>query len=252
LLDIIRGSIIGILQGILEWIPISSSGNLYLLLYYIGLASPGYDYSIALHLPTAFAGLIYFIHDIMKRKYFKYIIPTLALSYIVGIPLYFTVSQIISSIEYAVPMMIGIFLILTGIFERRGILKESFFEDEVPLRIWLYIGLIQGLSALPGVSRSGITMAYLLYKGFSVRNAFKLSFLIGIPFTGLSGLAITVTSGQLQFISDIELLAAFITAFLSGILTLRIMMNKVASYSFWKVCLLLGLLSFASLIFISP
>jgi undecaprenyl pyrophosphate phosphatase UppP len=76
--------------------------------------------------------------------------------------------------------------------------------------------------------------------------------LIGIPFTGLSGLAITVTSGQLQFISDIELLAAFITAFLSGILTLRIMMNKVASYSFWKVCLLLGLLSFASLIFISP
>ncbi len=178
MVSLIQALILSIVQGITEWLPISSSGHLFLIHNIFGFQDLSYD--LFLHLGSSLALLIVFrkeIKELLKLdekslKYIFYLFIALIPAAILGF--FFR--------KYDLPNMfyLGFFFIFSGIIvyltkftqERKDNLN---FADSV------FIGLFQALAILPGVSRSGSTISSALFRGLNKQEAIKFSFLLSIP-----------------------------------------------------------------------
>lgn len=202
-MDIIEAIILGIIQGLTEWLPISSSGHLAIAQHYIG--PPPLIFDIMVHFGTMLVLLVYFrkdasavrrgvfaaLRDMRKGKGFREavypyphrrmawfivigIVPTAA----IGLFLNFTVIEEL----YGSMVIVGTCLILTGLVliltmkvrGRRRIMGMG------PKDAWL-IGVAQGLAIIPGISRSGSTIGIGLLRGIDAETAGRYSFLLAIP-----------------------------------------------------------------------
>ena len=185
------GSIfIGFLQGVLEWLPVSSEGNLVIIL--VGLFGFEVDSTIStvifLHIGTGFSALVYFrleVIDILvgrtdetRSLRLKLFVITL-ITGLVGFPIYLwlDVSTVYSELLLVVT---GLALITTGLLQREaGKREEGGVDLSWPLSTLL--GVAQGLAIMPGLSRSGLTTSIMLLNKYTSENAFRLSFLMSIP-----------------------------------------------------------------------
>lgn len=186
--QLIETIILGIIQGLTEWLPISSTGHLKLAEHFLGLKVP-IIFDITLHLGTLMVILIYFKKEIkevilallrfdFKTEYGKLIpliivgtIPTALIGLIFG--------AIIEDI-FQNPLPIAIAFILCGIIlysTKTG--KEK--TDTINYSKALMIGVAQGITIIPGISRSGTTIAVALLLRIRREKAFKFSFLLSVP-----------------------------------------------------------------------
>jgi undecaprenyl-diphosphatase len=186
--QLIETIILGIIQGLTEWLPISSTGHLKLAEHFSGLKVP-ILFDITLHLGTLIVILIFFKKEIkevilallrfdFKTEYGKLIpliivgtIPTALIGLIFG--------TIIEDV-FQNPLPIAIAFILCGIIlysTQAG--KEK--TDAINYSKALMIGVAQGITIIPGISRSGTTIAVALLLGIRREKAFKFSFLLSIP-----------------------------------------------------------------------
>ncbi|MFX1562147.1 MAG: undecaprenyl-diphosphate phosphatase [Promethearchaeota archaeon] len=260
--------VLAVLQGVLEFLPVSSEGQLLLVavnMYGIDSAT-ALSVTFWLHIGTAVSVVIFYRKDILGPLYqrihppenvsakstdepvlfgslFRFVIIGTMGTILVALPLYFLLQEFVSQLMgETVSALVGALLLVTGIvlyFQRRiqGIrelatlsLKEAFI-----------LGLIQGFAVLPGISRSGVTLTYLLLRGVERKEALRLSFLLGVPsVAGITCLDFILGN---FFWTDFFILASItIVAFLVGFISLWGLRYTATRVPFWAFCLGLGFL----------
>ncbi len=188
--NIVRAIILGIIQGFSEWLPISSTGHLRLTEYYLGLSLP-ILFDVILHLGTLVVVFIFFRKDIgniltslvhldvksESGKLIPLIIVALIPTAILGIV--FTFAIPIETFGSS-PLLIGVAMIINGtvLYATKKTMDTT---DTITNKIALAIGTAQGIALIPGISRSGMTIAIALLIGLKREKAFKFSFLLSIP-----------------------------------------------------------------------
>ncbi len=249
-MDSITASIIaGLLQGLLEWLPVSSEGNMVILLTQLfgyGIEET-LNTSIFLHIGTGLAALIYLREPMLnillmktpedRDMFYKLFIMT-GLTGLVGFPI-FTFLNVSASIGETLLALTGVALILTGLLQREAS-KSSKDGSELSWPLTILLGVAQGLAIIPGLSRSGLTTSIMLFKNFDSEEAFRVSFLMSIPASFAAALGLMLVKG---FRPDAYSGLATIVAAIVGYLTIGRLLALAREMSFWKICVGLGALS---------
>ena len=228
----------GILQGLTEFLPVSSSGHLVLFNKIFGTNCDFVFFSVLLHLATLLAVLIVLWKDIkflFKNPFSK---PAKML-YSATIPTILIVLCFKGFFEGSfngelLPlcfMITALLLIITQVF------GKSIRTKKISYKTAITIGLVQGLAVLPGISRSGSTICTGVLCGLDSKNASRFSFLLSIPiilasiFHELLGV---ITKGAPLFdVGIIPTLIAFVCAFVVGLLCVKFMLTAFQKISLW-------------------
>ena len=181
-----QGVLLGILQGVTEFLPVSSSGHLALAQMLIpGFEQPGVIFDVLLHAGTAFAVVWYerrqiseWLHSVGGRRLLGLLFLGTAATAVVALPLRDVAEQ-----AFERPLWVGIALIVTGLIvgATRFIPGGSVGEGGTTWRQGVLVGLAQGIAIFPGLSRSGMTIAVGLGGGLQRSWAARFSFLLSVP-----------------------------------------------------------------------
>ncbi|SIR73433.1 undecaprenyl-diphosphatase [Haladaptatus litoreus] len=261
--------IAGILQGIFEWLPISSEGNITLFLRAMGShPEAALQFSLFLHTGTAIAAGVYY-RDELKRVLeslpewrpnsafqsrqaeLSFLAVATVASGVVGLLAYKTLDAVVSELAGGgFVALIGVLLIGTGVLLRTANRFELGNRETPTLFDALLVGVMQGLAILPGISRSGTTAGTLLFRGYSGANAFRLSFLLSIPAAAGAGVLVFLDTGGLPTVEPTSAVVALATSAIVGYLTIDILLRIVERVSFWAVCIGIGIMALLGGIFI--
>jgi undecaprenyl-diphosphatase len=262
-------TILGVIQGTLEWLPVSSEGSVALALTAMDVSESAVadtQFALFLHLGTALAATVYYradVGDVLRdvpdwrpRTAFEteadlsfLAVATLA-SFATGGVAYLTLETVVSSISGgAFVALIGALLVGTGILQKfaegnDGPAAPQPVEapSEVTLLDALLVGSLQGLAILPGVSRSGTTVSALLLRGHPGESSLRLSFLLSIPAALAAGALVLVEVGIPSISPGPALLALALSAVV-GYLTVGALVSLVKRVAFWGVCVGFGSLA---------
>lgn len=250
-MSIFEAILLGMIQGITEFFPISSSGHLLLCQKLMGFKNlENYlFFDLVCHCGTLLSVLFIFYRDILellsdRRKFFQLLIGTLPL-----FPLVFILKPI--KVFFNDPKYLGFFFLLTALLLYLGERFSSCAEkkdSEADFKDAFKIGLLQALAILPGVSRSGCTISGARILGWEIKHAITFSFLLSVPAI-LGGMCLEfyklrAKSGEVLVEIDLSIyLAALATSFLIGYLALKVLFQLAFSGKFkifvWY-CLALG------------
>ncbi|WP_299265416.1 undecaprenyl-diphosphate phosphatase [Halorientalis sp.] len=252
--------IVGVVQGLLEWLPVSSEGSVALVLSLLGNADPGasVQFALFLHAGTALAATVYYrgeiggvlrtVPDLSTDDPFgegtadvSFLLVATLSSMAVGLAAYTALEALVSELAGgAFVALIGGLLVVTGVVQRvaesRGGLDRRTEPDLVDA---LAVGVLQGLAILPGISRSGTTVSALLLRGHDGVESLRLSFLLAIPASlgagvlAFDGLAIAPTAA----------VTALAVSAVVGYLTVGALVALVRRVAFWGVCVGFGTLA---------
>lgn len=243
----INGLILGIVQGLTEFLPISSSGHILLFSKILNIEAPPILFDIILHLGTLFAVLIYFRRLIIQNiKNLKLIFYVFLSTLTTGILYIFFKSYFEISFEESA--YLPYFFIITSIFllffylknKRTKTLNSISFFDAI------IIGLSQGLAIFPGISRSGFTFITSILIGMKEEEGFKYSFLLSIPAILLSFLYKTYEYLKNPFpMNSSSLILGFVFSFIFGVLSINLFYKfiKIKKFNYFSIYLfILGLI----------
>ncbi|HVP23250.1 MAG TPA: undecaprenyl-diphosphate phosphatase [Conexivisphaerales archaeon] len=263
------GVILGLVQGISEWLPISSKTQIIIVSTYLfGLDfKQAYSLGLFLEAGTFLAALFYFrreVLDVLKalvgrgsqegRILLKFLLVVTTITGLVGVGLFLLVSETATTPAIGVPMVIlGVVLLADAALIRyaknrkapsRGIMDLTLKDD-------VLIGIAQGLSALPGVSRSGVTVSAMLLLGLKPEDSFKLSFLALIPASvGAAGVSVLFSDvGLSSVVSAVTvpvIAVAILVAMLVSMVFIRVLLRVAASSRITVLVAALGILAILS------
>ena len=242
-MDTLQLILLSLVQGLTEFLPVSSSAHLVLLSEFLGEEDQGIIFDVGVHFGTLLAALVYFRSDLKKmiinlgsHKLLSEennlttnlvigVIPILLVGFLLRdfVNLHLRNSEVIA---YAT-IIFGIFLYTAQL--RKG--KEDL--DSVNLKQALIIGLFQCLALIPGTSRSGITITAGLFLGLNATAASRFSFLLAIPTIGAIALAELI---RLSFIditdNGTELSIALIISFLVAYISIDMFLKLIERIGF--------------------
>jgi undecaprenyl-diphosphatase len=257
---------LGVLQGLTEFLPVSSSGHLVLLQHFFGLREPELLFDILVHVATLLVVFVIYRRDVWR---FVAACPGLStvlcqhtpasnhdlaasrrlglLLLIANVPTALIGLVFSSTFEhlFAAPWAVGMALLVTGTILwslKRTTVGHSDVQD---MRVWhaLLLGLVQGLAITPGLSRSGSTIVVALWCGLRREFAARFSFLMAIPaILGamlLQGSALWTLSGDQIGL----LLGGMVSALLVGYVALRFLLRLLMQGNLWRFaiyCWLIG------------
>jgi undecaprenyl-diphosphatase len=238
--------LLGIIQGLTEFLPVSSSGHLVIAQKILGISRGLVELEIVLHLGTLLAVFIFFFRDLLKalsdKKLFLLIIVVTLITGAIGVSGNDFFEGLFSSTKAVAFSWVftGIILLLTKNF--LGGKRDSLnFKDAVIL------GFTQGAGIIPGVSRSGITISTLLFRRVDKITSFTFSFLVSMPV--ILGAAV-VKAHKIGFIlkgQTLNLLTGFFFSFLFGIISiwlLKKILDKAKFYYFGYYCIAIAIIVF--------
>lgn len=224
-MTLLQAIILGIVQGITEFLPISSSGHLVLGETLLNLnVSELKDFDVTVHIATLFVILIYFWRDIIQPKYWAWLIIATIPAVIVG----FTLEDRIDAI-FRSATAVGIMMIILG---STFMIPESFGKKHkkfTPFNV-IAIGLAQAFALIPGVSRSGSTIFTGTMLGLEREEAARFSFMLGAIAIAGAGLLSALDLSELT-LSYGTLGAGFIATFASGLLAVHWLMGYLKKHS---------------------
>ena len=230
---------LGLIQGITEFLPISSSGHLVIVQNLLGFSHPPIFFDIVLHLATLSAVIVYF-----RKSLSKYItISNIGNIIIASIPAVLAgllISPFIESI-FSSLIIVGLGLIITGtlLLLTKKLPKSN--SNQITTKKAFFIGMFQATALLPGISRSGSTIFGGLLNQVSKKKAFEFSFILSIPAI-IGALLLQVASSSTNTIS-IENIAGFFAAFISGLIAIKALdyiINNEKLHYFGYYCLIVG------------
>ncbi|MCF2144335.1 MAG: undecaprenyl-diphosphate phosphatase [Candidatus Heimdallarchaeota archaeon] len=291
--------LLAVVQGILEWLPVSSEGQLVLILNWLNESENALAITLFLHLGTLIAIIIRFRKDLgllfgIKRQekdskgdkdpevetsddekereekgqskeeqkvLWKFLLLGTLFTGIIGVPLYFLVKYVLQEGELLtfangaitggdiITMLIGIFLVGTGIFifiSKRRLSVRSLLQ----MKTWemIIVGLVQGLAIIPGVSRSGSTVSAMLLEGIQEEESLRLSFLLSIPAVigaNILTIIIDLAKGEMSF-TGIPIYGMFLAIFIAaivGYLTIDLFLRFAKKVNFGWFCVAMGALA---------
>ena len=245
--------ILGIVQGLTEFLPVSSSGHLALCADALNLPENDIAFTVLVHAATALSTMVVFKDDIMKlisgetpRKYLAFLAISMIPAGIIG----FTFKDQIKSITST--ELVGYMLIVTAVILALSQKIKSSGTTPVGWLNSLLIGSAQAMAILPGISRSGSTIGAALMLGVSREEAARFSFLMALPDIGGATLleakdlheAGTIASGESIPVMGYTL--GFFAAFVSGLFACKWMIRLVKGTNlmwFAVYCLIIGLVT---------
>ena len=245
-LEYLKFILYGLIQGLTEFIPISSTAHLKVIPLFFGIDDPGLSLSAIFQLGSVFALAWYFKSDIFKlrsqlfNKKFLYLknkklfwsilIATIPIIFFgVTIKLFlnkFFDEFLRSNLSIAiVSFLMAFFMFLADRSKKGSInLKNHNYSDI------FWVGLSQAFAIFPGVSRSGVTISSALLTGWERGDAVKFSFLLGIPAISFAGIYELISSfNKLSLLSFYPLIVGLITSFLSSLFAIYFLVNYFSS-----------------------
>jgi len=257
--------ILSILQGLTEFLPVSSSGHLVAIPKILGLPDQGLTMDLAVHIGTLLAVLLYYIKDLLliakslifwknksldqSRKLGIYIGFATVPSVIFGFIMHEILPEGIRDVRVIIANLIifGIIMIIADKF-----FKEEKDLSKITFKSAMIIGVAQVLALIPGTSRSGVTISASRILGFNRTDAAKFSFLLSIPSVAGAGLI-----GVLDFMKSgsdaslgVDMLLAVAMSFLAGLSAISIMMRFLKNLGLVPFAIYRILLAVALIIFI--
>ena len=255
-MDFVQILILSIIQGITEFLPISSQSHLILTSKLLGMSDQGLSFDIALHAGSLMAILIYYRKEVTKImsisdegiQYLKLIIIGSIPLPIIGLLFVDIVSENLRTIN-TIAFMTIVFALLLYFAERRNYENKNSFATLSFFTI-IFIGFMQTLAIMPGVSRSGIVITAALLLNYSREDSIKIAFLLSIPAIFM---ATVYQSMQLYEVGDIEILnehlLGMILSFIFSYITIHLFISTINKISFtpyivYRIALGLLLLTF--------
>tara|TARA_Y100001968_G_scaffold163614_1_gene149689 strand:- start:274 stop:1113 length:840 start_codon:yes stop_codon:yes gene_type:complete len=244
----VKSLFLGIIQGLTEFLPISSTAHLKVVPYLFGWSDPGVSFSASLQLGSAIAIIYYFRKEIsvIVDSFFSIMedgnvikddnIRLSTYIFLANIPIFFLgllikiywpdFSNSNFRSLYSIAIVSILMALLLGASEIYG--KRNKFLSDVNLKDVFLLGISQSLAIFPGVSRSGITLTSALFSGIERRTAARLSFLVGIPAISISGLVELVTILKTSSLIDIvPIFIGIVSSFLSSIFSIDLFLKFV-------------------------
>ena len=272
-MTILEAIVLGVLQGITEFLPVSSSGHLVLVQHFLGIKESQVFFDVMLHFGTLGAVIIVYYQligslvrtgfaTLFQADFYRH--PRLTISnspnlrliwflLLGSIPTGLIALLFKDSFEaiFGKPMVVAGMLIITGLILQLSRLGQRRRQTEIPLRTWhtLLVGIVQGLAIIPGISRSGSTISISLLLGLSPQVAAQYSFLLSIP--AILGAVILKLKdvGEIT-IAPTVIVAGILTSFIVGYIMLRFllaMLNRGKFSIFSYYCFALGIVAAVSI-----
>ena len=269
-MNLIQAIIMGLIQGLTEFLPVSSSGHLVLTssLYkffthkdFVTGGNEEVVFDIILHLGTLLAVILFFKDDIIKitKSFFNACIkkdfsdPEAKLAVFILIGTFFTILvayplKVVSESLINLPYIVGIFIFITGCILYLGewaAEKIATKKDKVDLKTAIILGIAQGLASIPGISRSGSTISTGIFLGLDRVACARYSFLLSLPIIVGASIFYPILELDLHEFLNFNLLAfavGFVVSFVSGYFCIKYFLQflgkhsmKVFAYYCWTV-----------------
>jgi undecaprenyl-diphosphatase len=238
-MTVLHALILGIVQGLGEFLPISSSAHLVLIPWLFGWNDPGLTFDVALHMGTLLAVVLYFLQDWVRlikaalgrqasddKRIFWYLV----LATIPG-GLFGLAFEEKAETVFRAPLLIGIMLIVMGILLYLADKKRQLRKmDTMTMADAIWIGLSQALAIIPGVSRSGSTMTTARFLGLTREDAARFSFLMSTPI--ILGAGVLKLRHLTMASIDLPFSVGVITSFVVGILSISFLLRYLKTSNF--------------------
>ena len=250
--DWLSAIILGLVEGLTEFIPVSSTGHMLLLGHFLGFHSAGKTFEIVIQLGALLAIVsVYFKRlwalatrwpfDPEARRFLIGLLVAFAPAVVIG----FLAYDFIKTVLFETPMVICIALIVGGVIllalDKMDKRPQWLNAETYPMRVYFLIGLFQCLAMIPGVSRSGATIAGGLLLKTDKRSAAEFSFFLALPTMGAAVAYDLFKNRDVLDFSDFGLIAVgFIAAFLTALVVVRFLLDFVSRrgfgpFAWWRI-----------------
>ena len=236
-MSIFDAIILGVLEGLTEFLPISSTGHLILASHLLGLEQTDAHktFEVSIQLGSILAVLFLFAQRLLQSKslWIKIIVAFLPTA-IFGFLFYKTIKSLFGIETVSVMLVIGgIILLMIEYFRRNHDESQNISIDDLSIKQSFIIGLFQSISMVPGTSRSGATIIGGLFCGLSRKDAAQFSFLLAIPTMFVATGYDLFKNRATMIIDDYSLLVlGFCTAFVVAYFTVKAVMNFLTTHTF--------------------
>jgi undecaprenyl-diphosphatase len=251
--------LLGLVQGITEFLPISSSAHLVLAQELLGYSPPGLMLEVVVHLATTLVIIIYFHRRFISiLKGLRHdpttwrLVGMLALAFAPTAVLGLILERVVAA-DFESPTFVGVELLVNGA-ALASIQHIKPTADPVPLsgitwKVALIVGLAQGLSVIPGLSRSGLTIVAGLWSGLGRGAAAEFSFLLAAPTILAASLYALWREPDISTAGSGVLLLAAIVSFISGLLVIHWLMRWISGGRMVWFAAYCGVIGMAALLF---
>ncbi|MGL5009211.1 MAG: undecaprenyl-diphosphate phosphatase, partial [Paracoccaceae bacterium] len=243
---------LGLIEGLTEFIPVSSTGHLLLAGHFLGFQSAGKTFEVVIQLGavlaifTVYAGKLWKVASTAHRDPVQMrLLVGVLLAFLPAVVVGVLAHDFIKTVLFESPQLIAVMLILGGIvlllIDRIAPPVVYAEVDDVPLRTALAIGLCQCVAMIPGVSRSGATIVGAVMMGVGRRAAAEFSFFLSMPTMG-SAFAYDLWANRdvLDFSSLLDIAVGFAMAFVTAVLVVKWVLNYLSRHGFalfgwWRI-----------------
>ncbi len=250
--SLLVAAVLGLVEGLTEFIPVSSTGHLLLAGHFLGFENPGRTFEVVIQLGavlailTVYAARLWAVaravpHDPAARRFVASVLIAFLPAAVIGV----LAHDFIKTVLFETPVLIAVMLIVGGVvllFVDR-LAANPVHDDamQLPLSMALKIGFIQCLAMIPGVSRSGATIVGALWLGASRRAAAEFSFFLSMPtMAGAFTYDLWANRDVLDTGAVGIIAVGFVAAFLSAVVVVRWLLgyvsrNGFAVFGWWRI-----------------
>jgi undecaprenyl-diphosphatase len=244
--------LLGLLEGLTEFIPVSSTGHLLLAGHFMGFSSPGKAFEVLIQLGAIlailsvyFARLLKLVFDAPRDYRSRRFIAGIVLAFLPAAVIGVLAHGFIKSVLFESPMLICITLIVGGVIlmavDRMTFTPRYTDVMDYPLHLCLIIGLFQCLAMVPGTSRSGATIVGALLMGTDKRSAAEFSFFLAMPtMAGAFAYDLYKNWAVLRPDDMASIALGFVAAFIAAVVVVRFLLAYVSRHGFalfawWRI-----------------
>jgi undecaprenyl-diphosphatase len=264
LFDLLKAIVLGVVEGLTEFLPVSSTGHLLLLEHFFGFDDDAFGKTFVVLIQL---GAILAILSIYFQRLWQLAIGALTepepRRFIIGVLIAFIPAAILGALlhSFIKNVLFNVYIVCTMLIVGGAILlwvdrlnlRPRFYDaTEFPLQTYLWIGLAQCLAMIPGVSRSGATIVSAMLFGADKRSAAEFSFFLAMPtMVGAFTLDLLKNWGQMGGSNWLIVIVGFLTSFVAAFIVVKTFLEYVSSHGFalfawWRIVIgALGLIGLA-------